>query len=80
MLHALAKHGGMSLEITCKGDLYIDDHHSADMSDSLGLAFLVLSLSSSCTGHCACSGRSFQNCIGGTPWNKTLWNWIRTVG
>ncbi|KAF8307297.1 putative HIS3-imidazoleglycerol-phosphate dehydratase [Clavulina sp. PMI_390] len=33
MLHALAKHGGMSLDVKCKGDLWIDDHHSADMSD-----------------------------------------------
>ena len=32
MFHALAKHSGMSLELTCKGDLHIDDHHSADKS------------------------------------------------
>jgi imidazoleglycerol-phosphate dehydratase len=31
MFHALAKHGRMSLDIQCKGDLWIDDHHSADM-------------------------------------------------
>jgi hypothetical protein len=30
MFHALAKHGGMSLTLKCKGDLWIDDHHSAD--------------------------------------------------
>ncbi|KAH9945981.1 IGPD-domain-containing protein [Epithele typhae] len=30
MFHALAKHSGMSLQLTCKGDLHIDDHHSAD--------------------------------------------------
>lgn len=32
MYHALAKHGGMSLQMSCKGDLWIDDHHTADKS------------------------------------------------
>ena len=31
MYHALAKHSGMSLTLKCKGDLWIDDHHTADM-------------------------------------------------
>lgn len=40
MLHALAKHGGWSLKIICKGDLHIDDHHSAeDCGIALGEAF-----------------------------------------
>ncbi|KAJ7349218.1 Imidazoleglycerol-phosphate dehydratase-domain-containing protein [Mycena albidolilacea] len=43
MYTALAKHGGMSLTMKCKGDLWIDDHHTADkLSDSaiaLGTAF-----------------------------------------
>ncbi|KLO05962.1 IGPD-domain-containing protein [Schizopora paradoxa] len=40
MLHALAKHGGMSLTLKCKGDLWIDDHHSAeDCALALGTAF-----------------------------------------
>uniref|UniRef100_A0A8H8CN98 Imidazoleglycerol-phosphate dehydratase n=1 Tax=Psilocybe cubensis TaxID=181762 RepID=A0A8H8CN98_PSICU len=42
MYTALAKHGGMSLTMKCKGDLWIDDHHTADMIDSaiaLGTAF-----------------------------------------
>lgn len=30
MLHALAKHSGWSLLLACKGDLYIDDHHTAE--------------------------------------------------
>ncbi|KAG8769099.1 imidazoleglycerol-phosphate dehydratase [Ceratobasidium sp. 428] len=30
MYHALAKHGHMSLTMKCKGDLWIDDHHTAD--------------------------------------------------
>jgi len=32
MYHALAKHGGMSLTMKCKGDLHIDDHHTAEDS------------------------------------------------
>ncbi|KAF7359342.1 Imidazoleglycerol-phosphate dehydratase [Mycena sanguinolenta] len=43
MYTALAKHGGMSLTMKCKGDLWIDDHHTADkFQDSaiaLGTAF-----------------------------------------
>ena len=30
MYTALAKHSGISLTLTCKGDLWIDDHHTAD--------------------------------------------------
>jgi imidazoleglycerol-phosphate dehydratase len=40
MFTALAKHGGMSLELQCKGDLHIDDHHTAeDCAIALGDAF-----------------------------------------
>ncbi|KAI6127043.1 Imidazoleglycerol-phosphate dehydratase-domain-containing protein, partial [Pisolithus sp. B1] len=44
MYHALAKHSGFSLTMNCKGDLWIDDHHTADKhaQDSviaLGTAF-----------------------------------------
>jgi imidazoleglycerol-phosphate dehydratase len=35
MYHALAKHSGMSLTMKCKGDLHIDDHHTADTYTSL---------------------------------------------
>lgn len=30
MLHALAKHGGWSMRLRTKGDLHIDDHHTAE--------------------------------------------------
>ncbi|KAI2609001.1 IGPD-domain-containing protein [Hypoxylon fragiforme] len=40
MLHALAKHSGWSLALICKGDLHIDDHHTAeDCCLALGYAF-----------------------------------------
>lgn len=40
MLTALAKHGGMSLTVKCQGDLWIDDHHTAeDCAIALGDAF-----------------------------------------
>lgn len=35
MFHALAKHSGMSLTLKCEGDLWIDDHHTADKLPSL---------------------------------------------
>lgn len=40
MFTALAKHGGLSLNLKCNGDLHIDDHHSAeDCALALGEAF-----------------------------------------
>ena len=40
MLTALAKHAHWSLEISCKGDLHIDDHHTCeDVALALGNAF-----------------------------------------
>lgn len=40
MLTALAKHAHWSLEVICKGDLYIDDHHTCeDVALALGSAF-----------------------------------------
>src|SRR6266568_1996997 len=40
MLELFAKHGLFDLEITCKGDLLIDDHHSVeDIAICLGEAF-----------------------------------------
>ncbi|HEU0177005.1 MAG TPA: imidazoleglycerol-phosphate dehydratase HisB [Blastocatellia bacterium] len=40
MLELFARHGLFDLEVTCKGDLQIDDHHSVeDTAISLGQAF-----------------------------------------
>jgi imidazoleglycerol-phosphate dehydratase len=40
MLSALAKHASFDLTLTCKGDLHIDDHHTAeDCALVLGHAF-----------------------------------------
>lgn len=40
MFHTLAKHGQFDLRIECKGDLHVDDHHSAeDCAITLGKAF-----------------------------------------
>lgn len=40
MLTLFARHGGFGLEVTCKGDRFIDDHHSVeDVGICLGLAF-----------------------------------------
>ena len=40
MLTALSKHSGMDLDIKCKGDLYVDAHHSVeDVGIALGQVF-----------------------------------------
>jgi imidazoleglycerol phosphate dehydratase HisB len=44
MLTALAKHGGLSLTLTCRGDLHVDDHHTVeDCALALGEALLAAS-------------------------------------
>lgn len=30
MLHALTKHSGFDIELECKGDLHVDDHHTVE--------------------------------------------------
>ena len=40
MLTLFAKHGRFDLELTCKGDTWVDDHHTAeDVGIALGQAF-----------------------------------------
>ena len=40
MLTLFAKHGRFDLSVTCKGDTYVDDHHTAeDIGIALGQAF-----------------------------------------
>ncbi len=42
MLTLLAKHGRFDLNLTCSGDTYVDDHHTAeDIGIALGQAFAV---------------------------------------
>lgn len=41
MLTLFSKHGHFDLELTCKGDTYVDDHHTVeDVGIALGQAFL----------------------------------------
>lgn len=41
MLNLMVFHGSFDLNLTCKGDLYIDDHHTVeDIGIALGQAFL----------------------------------------
>ena len=40
MLTLFAKHGRFDLDVTCKGDIEVDDHHSVeDIGICLGMAF-----------------------------------------
>ena len=40
MLTLFARHGGFDLTLTCKGDTYVDDHHTVeDIGIALGSAF-----------------------------------------
>ena len=40
MLTLLSRHGRMDLELTCRGDTYVDDHHTVeDIGIALGLGF-----------------------------------------
>lgn len=42
MLELFARHGLFDLEVECRGDLHIDDHHSVeDIAITLGQAFLA---------------------------------------
>ena len=42
MLTLFARHGRMDLNVTCKGDVWVDDHHTVeDVGIALGQAFAV---------------------------------------
>ena len=42
MLTLFARHGGFSLKLSCRGDTWVDDHHSTeDIGIALGQAFLT---------------------------------------
>ncbi|KAL4253845.1 Imidazoleglycerol-phosphate dehydratase [Abortiporus biennis] len=57
MYHALAKHSGMSLTMKCKGDLWIDDHHTADK-------YLHLLIISWLVDSAIALGTAFKNALG----------------
>ena len=50
MLNALAKHGGLDLQLDCEGDLEVDDHHTAEDC--------ALALGPPSTGRCASGAAS----------------------
>jgi imidazoleglycerol-phosphate dehydratase len=65
MYHALAKHGGMSLTMKCKGDLWIDDHHTADMfPDHLISRFDVPTTFINIQDSAIALGTAFKNALG----------------
>ncbi len=59
MYHALAKHSGMSLTLQAKGDLHIDDHHTADKSTHHPRHDALI-LTRAYTGYCDCAGHRVQ--------------------
>src|SRR5258707_14104764 len=62
MLHALAKHGGLSLTLKSEGDIWIDDHHTSDKSRRLRTS---LTPDSPPTQDCAIAlGTTFKQALG----------------
>ena len=61
MFNALAKHGGWCLTLTCKGDLWIDDHHSADKSSHLCVVFSTEDRTQDCA---LALGEAFKKALG----------------
>lgn len=49
MLHAFARHGRFDLELRCRGDLHVDEHHSVE-DTALTLGQAVLQACGDCAG------------------------------
>ena len=42
MLEQLSRHGGMGLELTCRGDLHVDGHHTVEGIERYGSAIIPM--------------------------------------
>src|SRR5256885_1049965 len=70
MVEQLAKHGGFSLELTCEGDLRVDEHHKVEdcalpLGEALRRAQVAIDLSG--RAFAQFSGRFNREAVGGLP-------------
>lgn len=87
MYNALAKHSGMSLTLKAKGDLWIDDHHTADKSQSpphtpypiYELSLFIYIFPCAHTGHGDCTRHRVQTGFGRSQGDTSIWYWLRTA-